>query len=119
VSAVFNDRAGNLCFRGNVLGDERASVFEGGRIDLVSTTQPAFYPAIGCFDGRHFDAFRPAAIKPNEWGWVGEGLTLQTRRGEWWVGTGAGLYRFPAADHLEALRTSRSLALSIVRGLIW
>ncbi len=111
VSDVFNDRAGNLCFRANVLGDDRASVFEGGRIDLVSVIQPHYYQGIGCFDGRRFDAFRPAAMKPLDWGWVSEGLTLQTRAGEWWVGTGVGLYRFPPADHLDALRTSKSLAL--------
>jgi ligand-binding sensor domain-containing protein/signal transduction histidine kinase len=111
VSAVFNDRAGNLCFRANVLGDETASVFEGGRIDFVSSTEPHYYQSIGCFDGRRLDAFRPAVMKPRDWGWVGEGLTLQTHRGEWWVGTGVGLYRFAAADRLDALRTAKALAL--------
>ncbi len=111
VSSVFNDRAGNLCFRGTLLGDARTSVFEGGRLDLVSTDQPGFYQRIGCFDGRHFVGFQPASIKPDFWGWVSEQITLQTHRGEWWVGTGAGLYRFPAADRLDALRTSRPLAV--------
>ena len=44
VGTIFNDRAGNLCFRGLLLGDARASVFEGGRLDLVSTDQPGYYP---------------------------------------------------------------------------
>ena len=52
VSQMFNDRAGNLCFRGPLLGDQRSSVFEGGRLDLVSTAQPEYYQRIGCFDGQ-------------------------------------------------------------------
>lgn len=110
VGALFNDRAGNLCFRGSILGDARTSVFEGGRLDLVSQGQPGYYHRIGCFDGRHFSGFQPAAMTSLDWGWVSERLTLQTRSGEWWVGTGVGLYRFPPADHLDALRTSRALA---------
>jgi ligand-binding sensor domain-containing protein/signal transduction histidine kinase len=110
VGALFNDRAGNLCFRGSILGDARTSVFEGGRLDLVSHGQPGYYHRIGCFDGRHFSGFQPAAMASLDWGWVSERLTLQTRSGEWWVGTGVGLYRFPPADHLDALRTSRALA---------
>jgi ligand-binding sensor domain-containing protein/signal transduction histidine kinase len=111
VSSVFNDRSGNLCFRGLVLGDAHASVFEGGRLDLVSTDQPGYYQRVGCFDGSRFTGFQPRSIRPVGWGWVSEGLTLQTRRGEWWIGTGQGLYRFPAGDRLDALRTSRPLAV--------
>lgn len=111
ISQVFNDRAGNLCFRGLLLGDAQTSVFEGGRLDLVSTDQPGYYPRVGCFDGSHFTGFQPPGITPLGWGWVSEGLTLQTRRGEWFIGTGLGLYRFPAADGLDALRTSRPLAV--------
>jgi signal transduction histidine kinase/ligand-binding sensor domain-containing protein len=110
VSAVFNDRAGNLCFRGLLLGDARASVFEGGRLDLVSTDQPGYYPRVGCFDGSRFTGFPPAGINSLGWGWVNEGLTLQTRQGEWWIGTGQGLYRYPTADRLDSLRTLRPLA---------
>ncbi len=108
---VFSDRAGNLCYRGAVLGDARASVFEGARLNLVSTVQPAYHERIGCFDGRHFNGFQPAAIKSPSWGWVSEQIILQTRCGEWWFGTGVGLYRFPPADRLDALRTSRPRAL--------
>ena len=111
ISQMFNDRAGDVCFRGLLLGDQRSSVFDGGSLDLVSTDQPEYYPRIGCFDGRRFTGFQPGGIAPLGWGWVTEGLTLQTRRGEWWLGTGVGLYRFPAADHFDALRTAPALAL--------
>jgi len=36
-------------------------------------------------------------------GWVGEGVTLQAHNGEWWIGTGNGLYRFRAAAELPVL----------------
>ena len=112
IGTVFNDRAGNLCYRGAVLGDTRASAFEGARLDLVSTAQPAYFERIGCFDGQQFNGFQPAAMKsPYSWGWVSEQIILQTRCGEWWIGTGVGLYRFPPADRLDALRTSRPRAL--------
>jgi signal transduction histidine kinase/ligand-binding sensor domain-containing protein len=111
VSTVFNDRAGHLCFRGLLLGDDRASVFEGGRLDLVSIDQPRYYSRVGCFDGRRFTSFQPAGIRPLGWGWVTEGITLQTHAGEWWIGTGQGLYRYPARDRFDALRTTRPLAV--------
>ena len=111
VSALFNDRSGNLCFRGTTLGDARTSVFEGGHVPLVSPDQPDYYPRIGCFDGQRFHGFQPAGMNATGWGWVTERVTLQTRRGEWWLGTGVGLFRFPASDRLDALRSSRPLAL--------
>jgi ligand-binding sensor domain-containing protein/signal transduction histidine kinase len=106
VSAVFNDRGGNLCFRGLLLGDDRTSVFEGGRLDLVSTDQPQYYSRVGCFDGSRFTGFQPAGITSLAWGWVTEGVTLQTHDGEWWIGTGRGLYHYPARDRFDALRTT-------------
>src|SRR4029450_4905730 len=44
-------------------------------------------------------------------GWVQEQLTLQARSGEWWVGTGQGLYRFPAADRFSALKSVHPIAV--------
>ena len=107
VSAIFEDRSGQLCFRGNVLGDARTSVFEGGRLDLVRGDEPFLHARLGCFDSRHFDWFKPIAI--TGFGWVGEHVTLQTRAGEWWVGSGEGLYRFPAATSLAALKKARPI----------
>jgi ligand-binding sensor domain-containing protein len=36
VNATFEDRAGNVCFRGSVVGDARTSVFEGAKLDLLA-----------------------------------------------------------------------------------
>ena len=95
VNAIFEDRAGNVCFKGSVLGDARTSGFEGAKVRL------------GCFNGQRFDWFWPAAV--TNMGWVQEQVTRQARNGDWWVGTGEGLYRFPAADHLSAVKTARPL----------
>jgi ligand-binding sensor domain-containing protein/signal transduction histidine kinase len=107
VQALFEDRAGNLCLRGAVLGDARTSVFEGGRLDLLRGDQPRLYTRVGCFDGRRFVWFKPAAV--TDFGWVQEHVTLQARNGEWWVGTGDGLVRFPKADRLADLARARPI----------
>src|SRR3989442_7405861 len=44
-------------------------------------------------------------------GWVLEYVTLQARSGEWWVGTGEGLYRFSAAANFTQIKTARPLAV--------
>jgi signal transduction histidine kinase len=36
---------------------------------------------------------------------------LQARNGEWWVGTGEGLYRFAPADHFAQLKAARPLGV--------
>jgi streptogramin lyase len=35
VGVIFADRAGGVCFRGYVLGDKHASIFDGGKVDLL------------------------------------------------------------------------------------
>ena len=109
VNAIFEDRAGDVCFRGAVLGDARTSVFEGATLDLLRADQGSYYSRLGCFDGQRFHWFKPAAV--TSFGWVQEQVTLQARTGEWWVGTGEGLYRFPAADHFAQLRTAKPRAV--------
>jgi signal transduction histidine kinase len=113
VNAVFEDRPGNLCFRGTVLGDATTSVFEGAEPDPLGARRRSLHGRLGWFDGQRFDWFKPAAV--GHFGWVPEQVTLQARTGEWWVGTGEGLYRFPAADNLAHLKTARPTAVYTVR----
>jgi ligand-binding sensor domain-containing protein/signal transduction histidine kinase len=110
VNAIFEDRTERICFRGNVLGDTRTGVFEGALLDLPGSQQTTFRTRLGCFDGQRFDWFKPRAV--SEFAWVTEQVTLQSRSGEWWVGsTREGLFRFAAADSLVALKTARPLAI--------
>src|SRR5262249_15058787 len=53
--------------------------------------------------------FMPRALANT--GWIFENVTLQARNGEWWIGTGSGLYHFPAAENLMQLESKRPLAV--------
>ena len=91
----------------------RTSVFEGGTVDLLHGEEGRLHTRLGCFDGRRFDWFKPDAV--TDMGWVGEHVTLQTRAGEWWLGTGEGVYRFAATNDLSRLKTARPIAAYGVR----
>ena len=88
VNHVFEDRAGHLAFRGNVLGDVRTSVFEGARLDVLRGDRPVFHPRLGQLKDERFTWFTPATV--TNLGWVMEHVTLQARDGTWWVGTADG-----------------------------
>lgn len=49
--------------------------------------------------------FQPAP--PFGFGWVGNGVTLQTRTGEWWIAGDVGIYRFPAAASFSGIQKLR------------
>lgn len=38
-------------------------------------------------------------------------MTLQARNGEWWIGTGSGLFRFPAAENFTNIELAHPLAV--------
>ena len=108
---VFEDRDGHLCFRGVALGDSRTTVFEGANLPILSAVEPQPWKRFGCFDGRRFEVFTPTTLSPapDAGGWVLEGVTIQARNGEWWVGTDQGVLRYPPADHLGAIKATRPL----------
>ncbi len=111
IFSIFGNRQGEVCFRGEVLGDGTRSVFEGAKLDLLHPYMGKHVARYGCFDGQSSTWFLPDAFRHIDLGWVGEGLTLQSRNGEWWFGTGAGLYRFAAADKLREIKSARPLAI--------
>ena len=112
VNAIFADRAGGVCFRGYVMGDKRASIFDGGKVDLLKLSEATFWLRFGRFDGRRLTWFVPDVLRNKSPGWVSEGVTLQSRSGEWWItmGEDQGAYRFPRADDLTQLKTAQPLA---------
>jgi ligand-binding sensor domain-containing protein/two-component sensor histidine kinase len=109
VSAVFEDQAGNLCFRGLVLSDGRRIALEGAKLDLVEGDEPIPVQRFGCFDGTRFRWFIPDAL--TYWGWVGEGVTLQSRHGEWWFGSQEGVFRYAAVRQFVDIKAARPLAV--------
>ena len=110
VGGIFGDRSGGVCFTASVLGDERRSVFEGAKLDVLHPLD-RFHVRFGRFDGQNFTWFLPDVPKSRNFGWVGEGVTLQARNGEFWLGTGEGLYRFPASDDFTQIKHARPLAI--------
>ena len=112
VNAIVEDRSGNLCFRGYVLGDDHGSVFDGRTLDLLGA-EPKLHTRLGCFDGARFSAFVPEAVK--DFGWVLERTTLQARSGEFWIGTGKGVLRYGASERFSDLKTARPRAVYTTR----
>lgn len=110
VFSVFVDRQGRPCFRAAVFGDEHRTVFEGAKSDLSHSLQH-YYAHYGRFDGQSFTWLKPDTLKNIQMGWVGEMVTLQGSNGEWWLGTGAGVYRYPATDNFAQLQRAKPLAV--------
>lgn len=110
VGEIFGERAGGVCFRASVLGDAQRSVFDGAKLDLLHPSD-RYHPGFGRFDGERFTWFFPDGLNRKRLGWVGGDLTLQTPNGEFWIGTGEGLYRFPAMDDFTRIKHAKPLAL--------
>ena len=109
VKSIFMDQAGGICFRGSVLGDKHTSIFEGAELDPLGRAKDYHHTRLGRFDGQRFTWFMPHAI--HDLGWIMEGQTLQCRNGEWWVGCGLGICRFPPTHQFDEIKTARPLAV--------
>ncbi|HKA17576.1 MAG TPA: two-component regulator propeller domain-containing protein [Blastocatellia bacterium] len=109
VSSILQDGTGAVCFRGSVFGDEHKSFFEGAKQDPIGRKPDYHHTRLGKFDGRRFTCFMPNGV--SDLGWKGEGVTLRTRNGEWWIGSASGLYRFPPTDNFEQIKTARPIAV--------
>ena len=113
VHAIFEDPAGGICFRGVVLGDQRPRAFDGAKLDLLRGGADTFFPRFGRFDGQRLEWFKPAISF--DFGFLPDQAAVQTREGEWWVGSGAGLYRFPPSDSFASIKIAIPVALYTTR----
>jgi signal transduction histidine kinase len=93
---LFEDAAGGLYVKG-------ATFTSGPAGRPGERAGERLVAGFGRFDGRRFEWFRPAA--PFDWGHVGEGTILRTRRGEWWLGGLAGLYHYRRLPAFTAIRS--------------
>ncbi len=86
--------------------DDVRSILEGhdGELYLVTGLHSRY---ISRFDGKGFVSVAPKAPGHDaswDWGTWGWGqLHFQDHRGEWWVGTGSAIYRYPRVRRLEDL----------------
>ena len=84
-----------------------ASLFETSSGQVCATTRMPYRFRLSCFDGRRFRPVRSVTtdrIRETGWGW--SQLTLQDRRGGWWIPTSQGLFRF-ARGPVSSLSTAR------------
>lgn len=106
VFSIFESGTGELYVYGQVLGDQRASVFEGATLNLFNPGPLNYMRRLGRFDGQRFTWLLPRALKRDKFylGWSDKPLALQASTGEWWIGTGGqGLFQFPRTTTFAAL----------------
>ena len=108
VYASFEDGAGRVCFKAQILGDQQTTVFESVTLDLRRSRPTDFHPRYGCLDERGFEWFMPKGIQNA--GWVSEGVTVRAKDGEWWLGTGQGLLRFAPVPRFTDLKITSPIA---------
>lgn len=107
VRAIFGCDKGSVCFVGFL-----SSTHLDGEGAKARLTGQDFYPYIWRLGRKTEDGFewlRPNfARKVEYFGWGDRQNVFQSRTGEWWIGTGEGLYRFPPGQFAD-LSTSTPL----------
>ena len=103
VNDVFGDREGGVCFRAFLFAPRPAEV------NPDKPGQPKYQQKFGRYDNQNFRWFMPGTLKQT--GWVFEHVTMQARNGEWWIGTGSGLFRFPASNNFTQVEYAHPLAV--------
>ena len=101
-------RAGVVAYgeRDGLVPGQVFAIVPGGNRDLYTITAGLH---IHRFDGARFTVVRPN-VGAAEWpGW--DHAPLVDRRGEWWIPTQQGLYRFGRVPRFEDLATARPIAV--------
>src|SRR5215471_11060479 len=102
VDSLFENREGQLC------------AFTRG---ISSEEVIADRSFVECFDGKRFHAQAPALRPGVSFGWGTSQVVLQDKRGECWVPTIGGLYRFPAVSFASLQTSSQSRIYTETDGL--
>ncbi len=111
VTSLFESGTGELYAYGEVLGDQHTSVFDGAKLDFLNPGPVTNWRRLGRYDGQRFTWLIPALLRGKYLGWSDRPLALQARTGEWWFGTGDGLYLFPRTDSFAELKTAQPVAV--------
>lgn len=83
-----------------------ASIFENakGEIYAVADHLGSGEETLYRFNENRFTGVKIAALSSlKNWGWGTNHTALQDSKGEWWIPTGEGLYRFPKVERIEEL----------------
>jgi ligand-binding sensor domain-containing protein/two-component sensor histidine kinase len=109
IRSVFTQKNGALGIIGFVTNTELDS--QGIQARAVGNFAP-FHWRLGSYDNEKF-----SWVKPNfptaitDYGWGDKQISFQASDGEWWIATGQGLFRFPAADNITDLATLQPKAI--------
>lgn len=113
INDVFVSHSGDLYAYGYVLGDRQATVFDGGKYDLLNPDSVTYWFSFGRYDGNRFSWLVPSGWRGN--GWTDKPYVLQSATGEWWIGQNAGLYLFPRVQSFAGFKTASPLAVLTTR----
>jgi ligand-binding sensor domain-containing protein/signal transduction histidine kinase len=111
---TFNERDGVCCVRSffrSPAGEFYA--YANVNPDQVPQSDNSAVPYtlnLGHLDREHFTWLMPDALKNKHLAWSPQPTALQSRTGEWWIGTGEGLFRFPPQNSFSALKNAKPIA---------
>ena len=93
------------------------AIFEthAGELSVVTRAGDGWW--LHRFDGRRFAATRPNCPSQVDPGWGQNQHVLEDRRGQWWLPSAAGVWRFPPVGAIEALSTASPVHLGLQAGL--
>ena len=91
IDSLFENREGQVC-----------AFTRGTRPDEIAVDRSF----VECFDGHRFHAQEPPVAWGVGFGWGTSQVVFQDHRGEWWVPTLGGLYRFPAVAFAQLQASS-------------
>lgn len=116
VTSLFQSDTGELYAHGDVLGDTKRSLFEGARLDFLNPGPIDHWRRLGRFDNQRLTWLIPEALRGKYLGWSDKATALRARSGEWWIGTGEGLYLFPPVKNFADLKSAQPLAVYQLNG---
>jgi len=116
VNSIFQSDTGEIYVHGDVLGDANRSLFEGARLDFLNPGTVDLWRRLGHVENQRITWLIPATLRNKYLGWSDKKTALRARSGEWWIGTGEGLYLFPPVKNFADLKSSLPLAVYQLNG---
>lgn len=111
VTSVFQSDTGDIYVHGDVLGDRNRSLFEGATLDFLNPGPMELWRRLGRLENERLTWLIPAMLRHKYLGWSDKTTVLRARSGEWWIGTGEGLYLFPPVKNFDDLKSAEPLAV--------
>jgi len=106
VFSLFESGAGELYAYGYVLGNRKATVFEGGKLDTLNPDAVLYKFSLGHYDGERFTWLIPNALRGVDISWSDKPFVIQMRTGEWWIDK----YIFPRVGDFAELKSARPVS---------